>query len=477
MRNLFSIASKRSLTPLLAALVLAGCVSAPAVDPATLPTAPPAFKTTQSAPVEGHWAAVAPADAADRGAWWTVFADPLLNQLIARSQAQNTDLKIAAARLQQARAGLRTADAQRLPQLGASAGVSRATDTTAGVQPYPVYNQGTAGANLAWELDLFGKLGLGSQAAELDAQASEATLRSTQLLVQAQVAQTYFALREADVERRLVRESVDAYRNTLKLTERRRAAGDLAELDVERIRTEVAATESDAIALDRQRAALENALAVLLGESASEFTLPDTAWAAAPPTVPAGLPSAVLARRPDVAAAQRGLMAAQARLGVAQSAWLPDLTLTATGGSASSELSDVFRWSARAWSVGTLLSLPIFDGGRRQANEDRIAADAQIALQSYRGQVLTALREVEDQLTSLELLQAQSTVLALAVKSATRATQLSDVRYRNGLVSQLDLLDARRNELRNLRQAVQIQGAQFQSTVALIRALGGGWEG
>ncbi|MBK1612584.1 RND transporter [Rubrivivax gelatinosus] len=464
-----------ALAPLLAALVLAGCATAPAPDLSAVPAAPAAFKSTLAA--EGRWAVVAPADAAERGAWWAVFQDPVLDDLVARALASNTDLQVAAARLQQARAGLNEADARRRPQLGASAGVSRATDP--GVTTVPA-SLGTAGLDLAWELDVFGRLSLSSRAQALDAQASEALLQSTRLMVQAQVAQSYFALRASDAERRLVRATVAAYRDTLRLSERRQAAGDLGELEVQRLRSEVAGTEADALALDRQRAAQENALAVLLGESASGFRLPDagdSAWTARPPVVPAGLPSAMLARRPDVAAAQRSLMAAQARLGVAQSAWLPDLSLTASGGHASTDLGDVFRWSARAWSVGTLLSLPIFDGGRRQAQEDRAAAEAQVALASYRQQVLTALREVEDQLSGLGLLQRQADALAQAVQSAGRATALSDTRYRNGMVSQLDLLDARRSELRSLRQAVQVQGAQLQGAVALIRALGGGWEG
>ena len=467
-----------SLAPLLAALVLAGCASAPAPDLSALPATPAAFKSTPATAPEGHWAVVPPADGAERGVWWAVFHDPVLDDLMQRAQARNTDLQVAAARLQQARAGLREADARRLPQLGASLGVARGTNQNAGVTPAPVVNTATPSLNLAWETDLFGRLGLGSQAAALDAQASEALLQSTRLMVQAQVAQAYFALRESDAERRLVRETLDAYRDTLRLSERRLAVGDLGELDVQRLRTEVASTEADALALDRQRAAQENALAVLLGESASGFALADPAqdWTARPPAVPAGLPSAMLARRPDVAAAQRSLMAAQARLGVAQSAWLPDLSLTASGGYASTDLGDVFRWSARAWSLGALLSMPIFDGGQRQAQEERAGGEAQIALAGYRQQVLTALREVEDQLSGLGLLQAQADVLGQAVASARRATALSDIRYRNGQISQLDLLDARRSELRSLRQAVQVQGAQFQSTVALIRALGGGWE-
>jgi len=254
-----------SLAPLLAALVLAGCASAPAPDLSALPATPAAFKSTPAAAPEGHWAVVPPADGAERGAWWAVFHDPVLDDLMQRAQARNTDLQVAAARLQQARAGLRQADAQRLPQLGASLGVARGTNQNAGVTPAPVINQATPSLNLAWETDLFGRLGLGSQAAALDAQASEALLQSTRLMVQAQVAQAYFALRESDAERRLVRETLDAYRDTLRLSERRLAVGDLGELDVQRLRTEVASTEADALALDRQRAAQENALAVLLG--------------------------------------------------------------------------------------------------------------------------------------------------------------------------------------------------------------------
>ena len=278
-----------------------------------------------------------------------------------------------------------------------------------------------------------------------------------------------------DVERALVRGTVVAYRGTLDLTERRYRAGDVAELDVTRARTEVAATESEAIALDRRRAELEHALAVLVGEVSSEFALPVEEWKTALPVIPAGVPSTVLARRPDVSAAQSGMLAAQQRVGVAKAAWFPDVSLTATGGYASSELGDLFKWSARAWGVGALLSLPVFDGGRRDAGVKNAAAQLDEAVARYREQVLVAFRDVEDQLSSLRLLSEQADAQAQAVASATRTTALSDARYRNGLVSQLDLLDARRSELRNRRQALQVRAAQYDATVGLVRALGGGW--
>jgi len=245
---------------------------------------------------------------------------------------------------------------------------------------------------------------------------------------------------------------------------------------VVRVQSELAGNEAEALSLDRQRAQLENALAVLVGENASSFSLAPADWATALPVVPPGVPGTVLARRPDVAAAQSSLLAAQARVGVAQAAWFPSVALTADGGFASPELGDLFKWSARAWSVGALLSLPIFDGGRRESQVQSAQAqlDAQVAL--YRGQVLNAFREVEDQLAALRLLGEQSMAQGRAVDSARRASAISETRYRNGLVSQLELLDARRSELRNRRQALQVRSAQYQATVGLIRAIGGGWE-
>lgn len=459
---------KFSLVPLLAALLIAGCATPAAVDPASLPTAPAAFKEG-----DGRWTASAPAEAQSRGEWWKAFADPTLDALVERAAANNTGIAIAAARLAQARAVLRATDADRLPQLGLNAGAVRGAEAGSNGRAATL---ATVGANLSYEVDLFGRLRAASDAATLDAQSREALLQSTRLLVQADVAQTYLALRAIDEERTLVRDTVVAYRDTLRLTERRHEAGDVAELDVARVRTQVASTESEAIALDRRRAELEHALAVLVGEPASNFGLGAAEWTTALPIIPAGVPSTVLARRPDISAAQRSMQAAQARVGVAKTAWLPNLSLTASGGHASSELGDLFNWSARVWGIGALLSMPLFDGGRNEAGVQRASAELDAAVASYREQVLVAFRDVEDQLSALRLLAEQSEAQSRAVASATRATTLSTSRYRNGLVSQLDLLDAQRSELANRRQALQVRAAQYQATVGLVRALGGSWE-
>jgi multidrug efflux system outer membrane protein len=460
--------ARHVLIPLAAALVLAGCAAAPTA--VALPDPPAQFKEAGV-----RWTVAAPAEAQPRGAWWKAFGDPVLDALVERAVQGNTSIQEAAARLAQARAFVRSAQADRMPQVGLGAGAVRqaGANTANGATPATLT---TASANLAWEADVFGRLARAKDAAALDADARAALLESTRLMVQAEVAQTYLSLRAIDAERSLVRETVDAYADTLRLTRRRHQAGDIAELDVARVESELAATESEAFALDRRRAELEHALAVLVGDPAPEFALGVGEWATVLPQVPAGIPATVLARRPDVSAAQSGLLAAQARVGVARAAWFPSLSLTAAGGHASPELGDLFRWSARAWSVGALLSLPVFDGGRRAAGIENAQAQLDAATAGYRGQVLNAFREVEDQLSAIRLLQDQAQAQARAVTAARRATVLSESRYRNGMDSQLELLDARRSELRNRRQALQVRAGQYQATVTLIRALGGGWE-
>ena len=463
---------KRSLlAPLAAALVLAGCMTQPvAPAPHAGVPVPASFTAGGDALPTAPWTVAAPAEAQPRGEWWLGFQDPVLADLVQRAGTANTSIQQAAARLAEARTLLRSADAARSVQVGASAGVTRQAGaaTTGSAAPATL---GTTGLNASYELDLFGRLSQTSDAARLDADAREALLQSTRLMVQADVAQTYLQLRAVQAEQVLVQESLAAYQDT----QRRLQAGDVAGLDVARVQTEVAATESDALALQRQQALLTNALAVLVGKVASGFVLPPAAGDAALPVIPPGVPGTVLARRPDVSAAQTAVLAAQARVGVAQKAWFPAVTLTGNAGHASPELGALFKWSARAWGVSALLSLPIFDGGQRDVQIEGAKARLEAALADHRGQVLNAFRDVEDQLTSLRLLSGQAEAQGRAVTAARRATQLSDARYRNGLVSQLELLDARRSELRNRRQELQVRAAQYVATVGLIRALGGGW--
>ena len=450
-------------------LFLAGCAtSLPEIAPEKLPEPPPAeFK--------GKFTLAAPAEAQPRGEWWKAFNDPILDQLVERASQGNSSVRVAAARLAQARALVRATDADRSPQVGLGAGARRAQGIVGG-DAGPARNLFTVGADFSYEVDVFGRLSHATQAAKLDAQAQEGLLQSARLLVQAGVAQTYLALRALDSERDLVRTTLNTYRETLALTERRWRAGDVAELDVARASTEVSATESEYLALERRRAELESALAVLVGEAPSKFSLPDAEWRTALPAIPAGVPSTVLTRRPDVSAAQYTMLAAQSRVGVAKAAWFPNVALTGFGGYASTDIDDLLQWSSRAWLIGALVSLPLIDGGRRKAGIESTSAQLDGAVAQYREQVLVAFKDVEDQLAALRLLSEQAEAQARAVSSASRTTSLSGARYRAGYVSQLELLDAQRSELRNRRQELQVRSDRFQSTVALVRALGGGWE-
>lgn len=328
MKTMKNAWSRMALAPLAAALLLAGCATAlPPAEPLAGVQPPAAFSTPQE---QASWTTAAPAEAQPRGEWWRAFADAELTALVERAAVANTDVQTAAARLTEARALLRSADAQRMPQLGASAGAARqaGANTANGTQPATLL---TAGLNLSYEVDLFGRLSNASEAARQDAQAQAALLQSTRLMVQADVAQTYLQLRSLQTERQLVQQSLSAYRDTLRLIESRHRAGDAAELDVVRMQSEVSTTEAETLALERQQATLTHALAVLVGDVATGFVLPAPAGQTALPVIPAGVPATVLARRPDVSAAQARVLAAQARVGVAQAAWFPAISLTGAG--------------------------------------------------------------------------------------------------------------------------------------------------
>jgi multidrug efflux system outer membrane protein len=461
----------KSLTALLAALGVAGCTSV-APPPPVLPQMPAAFKEADPRLVNA-----VSAEAQPRGEWWKAFADPVLDQLIDTAVQGNISIQLAAARLEKARAMLGNAEASRWPQAGLNGGANH--------QGGPLINAAggsgnlwTLSGNASYEVDVFGRLSKEVNAATLDAQSREALLQSARLIVQADVAQAYFGIRLLDAERAVVRHSIDTYRETLRVTERRFSMGSVAELDVARLRVDVASAEAESLALDRRRAEIEHALAVLVGQVASSFSVAEVNnnnWQAALPLIPADIPSAVLARRPDIAAAQRTMVASQARLGIAKAAWFPSVSMTGQHGFASPNVRDLIMIASRAWGVGALLSLPLFDGGRKEAAVKGAAAELESALGTYREQILIAVKEVEDQLSSLRLLTAQAQAQSRALTAASRATALANSRYNSGLASQLELLDTQRNELRNRRQTLQVNLLQYQSTVGLIRALGGGW--
>jgi len=485
-------AASTLLVALLAACSVEPVYKRPDVDtPAAFKEAPAAASaaaasgvTAASAQSNGSWKPAQPNDDALRGEWWKVFGDPKLDALEEQAAAANQDLKAAAARVQQARAVTRAAKSDWFPKLDAGFGPTRERASAAS-QFQPDSVGGTTGTiwraqvGASYETDLFGRVGSNVNASRADEQQSEALFRSVQLSLQADVAQNYFQLRELDTDQDLYRRTVALREDTLKLVERRFKEGDVSELDLSRARNELASARADAVGVARQRAASEHGLAILLGKPPADFSFAEAPLAPVTVSVPAGLPSALLERRPDIAAAERAMQAANARVGLAKSAFFPKLDITGAFGYESATLGDLFMWSSRAFILGpfagSALTVPLFDGGRRKANlaQARSKYDEDVA--QYRQQVLVAFREVEDNLADLRLLDDQIREQNDAVQASERAAHLSRTQYTEGAVSYLDVIDGERQVLLSQLQASHLAGTQAVSTVNLIRALGGGW--
>lgn len=432
----------------------------------------------------GTWKPAQPADDAHRGEWWSIFNDPTLNDLEQQAAAANQNLKAAAARVEQSRALVKNARSDWFPKLDAGFGPTRETLSPAS-QFLPQSNgpesttlwraQGT----VSYETDLFGRVSSNVNASQADEQQSEALFRSVQLALQADVAQNYFQLRELDTDQTLYRQTVTLRENTLKLIQHRFDEGDISELDLAQARNELASARADAVGVARQRAASEHSLAILLGKAPANFSFPETPLAPVTTRVPPGLPSALLERRPDVAAAERAMAAANARVGLAKSAFFPKLDITGAFGYESATLGDLFMWSSRTFLLGpfagTALTLPLFDGGRRKANLAQARGKYDEDVAQYRQQVLVAFKEVEDNLADLRLLDDQIKAQDDAVSASQRASHLSKTQYTEGQVSYLDVIDSQRQVLQSQLQASHLEGTQAVSTVNLIRAIGGGW--
>lgn len=425
------------------------------------------------------WKGGVPADAFARGEWWKLFADPALDDLEARASSANQNLRAAAARVEEARAAAGLAHSAYWPQVGVNPSVSRDQSSLTVVNglPNPLATTYRAPLAASWELDLFGRVRRLNESARAETEASVATYEAVRLSLSAEVAMTYFSLRALDRESALVVDGVELRQRALALVTSRRRSGAATDFDVARAETELAATQAESAALANRRSGLQNALAVLVGESASGFQL--SAVTNQPsvmlPAVPAGLPSDLLERRPDVAAAERALAAANARIGVAKAAFFPAISLTGSAGYASGDIDQLFQTDSRVWSVGPSLYLPIFQGGRNRANLGRSRAAYDEAVARFRQDVLVAFREVQDALTATRLLADQSAAQDRAVAAARRAGELAQKRYDAGFVNYFEVIDAQRTVLSAERAAAQLAAQQLNNSVALIKALGGGW--
>lgn len=417
-------------------------------------------------------AATVPAASLADEAWWKIFNDPVLDAAVEKARKSNSSIQEAAARLEKSRALLRGAAAARMPQLGGVGGASQRTG--------PLINEsGTSGrliqpnAVLSYEIDLLGRLSKAKRAARLDAAASADLLRHARLLVEADTVQTYFEICALDEERSILARTADDRSATLKMIEERERNGLATRLAVNRERAEVATIHSDIDDVDRRRAELISNLALLMGEAPSDIEVPGKLGT--PPVVPSDIPSVVIARRPDISAGLRSVEAARVRVGAAKVAWLPSLSLTGAQGFASPSLGSLLSSATQNFGLGFLFSIPGLDGGRHKARVRSARADLSLASAQYSTQLLTALRDVDNQLSAVRILGDRAETLRGIADDDEILAAMLHARYGNGLISQLDYVDGLRVILEHRRTAVQVNVARYVATIGLIRALGGGW--
>lgn len=425
------------------------------------------------------WKQAAPAEVLPRGDWWKTFHDPALDDLVARALTANQNLAAAAARVEQARAAAGIARGSYLPSVGLNPSVNRArtSETTDNRFPFAESTTYRASLDASWELDLFGRVRRLNEGARAEAAASTADFENVRLALTAEVASSWFSLRALDRETSIVTDGIALRRKALELVNSRRANGAATDFDVARAETELASTEADAASLANRRAALQNALAVLVGEAPTAFEISNLKFEmAGPPAIPAGLPSELLERRPDVAAAESALAASNARIGVAKAAFFPAISLTGSFGTASGDIDRLTNSDSKLWSIGPSLYLPIFQGGRNKANLARSRAAYEESVALFRQRVLVAFREVQDALTATQLLADEAAAQDRAVAAARRAGKLAQTRYDAGLVNYFEVIDAQRTVLTAERAFAQLSAQRLVNSVGLIKALGGGWE-
>jgi NodT family efflux transporter outer membrane factor (OMF) lipoprotein len=456
--------------------VLAGCNFAP--DYHRPESATPASYKEAPAADAGPWQAAQPADAAARGRWWTVFGNAELDALEDKVADANQDLKAAFARFQQARDASAIARSEYYPSLGANAAFSRdrMSKTIANPRPVSLYNDASFSADLSYEIDLWGRIRNTVASAEAQEQASAGDLASLDLSIRAELASDYFSLRADDTQQAILDRTVDAYEKAYALTVRRHDGGAAAEADVDQAQAQLQIARTQAADIHLRRMQLEHAIAILTGVPPSEFSLPPEPLRATPPALNTGLPSELLERRPDIAAAERRAAAANAQIGVARAAFFPQIGLSASGGFESALASNLLNMPSRMWSLGPSATLPLFDAGQRSAVTDQARAAFDEAAANYRETVLGAFRDVEDNLLALNQLQSESESQALAVKASGRALYQAQARYTGGLVNYLEVVTAENTDLQAQLSAADIAARRMAASVALVKALGGGWQ-
>jgi len=442
-----------------------------------------------AAPVPAKWDVqqpfreAEPKDAVPKTTWWTVFHDDQLNALETDLLAANQTLKVSVAHYRQARASAAVQNATLFPTLGVGATASRqrysgdrATGSNFPLTGPVTQNSWTIPFTVSYEVDLVGQRRRTIEAAQASLQVNAADLENVRLILTAELAADYFSLRQLDTEIALLLRTVDALQKGLDLVNSRHQGGVASGLDVAQEETLLNATRTQATLLKQQRKQFEDAIATLTGRPAPDFHLAAQELSAEPPNLDTSLPSDLLERRPDIAEAERAMAVSNAQIGIAKAAYYPSLQLYGQGGWNSAKISQLFNAESGVWAIGANLAESIFTGGARRAQVQFSQAGYDATVASYRGTVLTAFQEVQDNITGIEVLRTAQESQAQAVDASRRQLDIATSRYVGGLVSYLDVVNAQQNLLSNEQEAAIIHGQRLVTAVLLVKALGGGWD-
>jgi NodT family efflux transporter outer membrane factor (OMF) lipoprotein len=461
---------KSQLLTVIVCLPAVACTVGPDYKRPAMPV-PAEFKEIQG------WKQAQPRDHEISGDWWKVFDDPYLNSLEQQVDISNQSIAQAEAQFRQAQSLVQGAKSAYFPIVSGSLSANRFRAASGqSVAVSGVRSLFNGAISFAWEPDIWGKVRREVESNEAAAQASAASLQAVRLLTQATLAQNYFQLRALDEQIKLLNDTVEAFAQTLKITQNRYAVGVAGKSDVVQAETQLESARAQAIDIGVLRAQLEHAIAVLMGKTPAELTIPVAAWNANIPAIPVNIPSQLLERRPDIAEAERLAAAANAQIGVAKAAYFPNLNLSGTNGYQASTFSSLLTNAARYWALGpAALALPLFDGGARGATlgETIHSYDASVAF--YRQTVLVGFQEVEDHLAALRILEQEIKVQEKAVAAARKAVELTTNQYQAGTLSYLNVNTAQTAALNNEITAVDLLSQRLVAAVLLVKALGGGW--
>ncbi len=461
----------KAVLPVLALVaLLASCTVGPKYSKPSVPAAP-SFQEISG------WQTAQPADSQIRAAWWEIFGDPQLNAFEQQVPLANQTLKVAEANFRQARAAIRINQSNLYPTVSVAPQIThnRLSGNSPSGFPGRQYADFIAPIDVSWDLDFWGRIRRTIASARAQFQASAADLENVKLQLQTELAVDYFEARSLDAEKELLDDTVVAYQRALQLTINRYNGGVATKAEVAQAQTQLNQTQAQDIDLGVAQAQYAHAIAVLLGKPPEEFQLPAKPLHQEPPPIPVSLPAQLLERRPDIASAERQVAAANEQIGIAKAAFWPDLVITATGGLQAGNIVNWFTWPSRFWSVGPQIAETIFDAGRRRAGVESAVAGYDATVANYRQTALTAFQEVEDNLSTLRVLDQEAGTQHEATAAAENSLQLSMNRYKGGLVTYLEVITAQSIALTNQRTEVDILRRRMDASVQLIKALGGGW--